>query len=140
MLDNFSQAAIEGIAQETQKAGGGDKSNGHSDSGNSGNHSAAPQKLWLRQQQWQVRGDFEAHPLKEAYRPAPTQKKPIVPGPETARVVGPAGENLWTDALGRIKVQFYCDRYSQKNGHSSCWLRVSSPWAGNQSGALQLPR
>jgi type VI secretion system secreted protein VgrG len=126
---------VEEIAQETQKAGAqGDKGKRHADS------SAATQKVWLRKQQWQVRVDFEVHPLKEAYRPAPTQKKPIVPGPETALVVGPEGENLWTDELGRIKVQFYWDRSGQKNGHSSCWIRVSSPWAGNQLGALQLPR
>ncbi|MDR3322914.1 MAG: type VI secretion system tip protein VgrG [Zoogloeaceae bacterium] len=121
---------VEEIAQETQKAGGSDKSSS----------SAATQKSGLREQTWQVRVDFEAHPLKEVYRPEPTQQKPVVPGPETALVVGPEGESLWTDELGRVKVQFYWDRLGQKNENSSCWVRVSSPWAGNQLGSLQLPR
>jgi type VI secretion system secreted protein VgrG len=55
-------------------------------------------------------------------------------------VVGPAGENIWTDALGRIKVQFPWDRLGANDGHSSCWLRVSSPWAGNQLGGIHIPR
>jgi hypothetical protein len=57
-----------------------------------------------------------------------------------AVVVGPAGENIWTDALGRIKVQFPWDRLGANDGHSSCWLRVSSPWAGNQLGGIHIPR
>jgi type VI secretion system secreted protein VgrG len=85
-------------------------------------------------------GNFELHPTKEVYRVEARQKKPVVAGPEVALVVGPEGENIWTDELGRIKVQFYWDRYGGKDENSSCWLRVSSPWAGNQLGSLQLPR
>src|SRR5690606_6821787 len=61
-------------------------------------------------------------------------------GPQTARVVGPEGEEIWTDKYGRIKVQFHWDRYGKKNENSSCWVRVSSPWAGGGFGGLQLPR
>ncbi|BEP52798.1 hypothetical protein GmRootV118_00420 [Variovorax sp. V118] len=93
-----------------------------------------------RKQQWRVQVDFTAHPVTEPLRPEPTQPKPAMVGPQVALVVGPEGQNLWTDELGRIKVQFPWDRQGQKNQHSSCWVRVSSPWAGNQLGGIQIPR
>ncbi|MDB5895724.1 MAG: type secretion protein ImpA [Rhodoferax sp.] len=93
-----------------------------------------------RRQRWQVQVDFTTHPMTEALRPALTQPKPFSHGPQVALVVGPEGQNLWTDALGRIKVQFPWDRIGQRNQNSSCWVRVSSPWAGNQLGATQVPR
>ncbi|APW35846.1 type VI secretion protein ImpA [Rhodoferax koreense] len=93
-----------------------------------------------RRQQWRVEVDFTAHPMREPLRPALTFPKPYSPGAQTALVVGPDGENLWTDQLGRIKVQFPWDRIGMKNQHSSCWVRVSSEWAGNQLGAMHLPR
>ncbi|WP_139140393.1 type VI secretion system Vgr family protein, partial [Variovorax boronicumulans] len=93
-----------------------------------------------RKQQWRVQVDFTAHPVTEPLRPKPTQPKPAMVGPQVALVVGPEGQNLWTDELGRIKVQFPWDRLGQKNQHSSCWVRVSSPWAGNQLGGIQIPR
>jgi type VI secretion system secreted protein VgrG len=55
-------------------------------------------------------------------------------------VVTGGADNIWTDYLGRIKVQFPWDRYGQRNENSGCWLRVSSPWAGNQLGGIHLPR
>jgi type VI secretion system secreted protein VgrG len=91
-------------------------------------------------QQWRVKVDFTAHPVTEPLRPAHTQPKPRAAGCQVAVVVGPAGENIWTDALGRIKVQFPWDRLGANDGHSSCWLRVSSPWAGNQLGGVHIPR
>jgi type VI secretion system secreted protein VgrG len=93
-----------------------------------------------RKQHWKVEVDLTAHPMAEPLRPALTQAKPFTHGPQTALVVGPEGQNLWTDEYGRIKVQFPWDRLGQKNQHSSCWIRVSSPWAGNQLGGVQLPR
>jgi type VI secretion system secreted protein VgrG len=93
-----------------------------------------------RKQHWKVQVDFTAHPMVEVLRPALTQPKPFTHGPQTALVVGPEGQNLWTDELGRIKVQFPWDRLGQKNQHSTCWVRVSSPWAGNQLGGIQIPR
>ena len=93
-----------------------------------------------RKQHWKVEVDFTAHPMAEPLRPAPTQAKPFTRGPQPALVVGPAGQNIWTDKLGRIKVQFPWDRIGQKNQHSTCWIRVSSPWAGNQLGSIQIPR
>jgi len=93
-----------------------------------------------RKQHWRVQVDLTAHPLTEPLRPALTQPKPRNAGVQTALVVGPAGQNLWTDELGRIKVQFPWDRLGQCNQHSTCWLRVASPWAGNQLGAIHIPR
>ena len=94
--------------------------------------------------QWRVQVQFEVQPTTEPLRPLPTQRKPKTGGPETALVVGPGGDtaesNIHTDALGRIKVQFPWDRYGARNQNSSCWLRVASSWAGNQLGAMQLPR
>jgi len=93
-----------------------------------------------RQQQWRVNVDFTAHPVTEPLRPASTHAKPQAGGPQSALVVGPAGQNIWTDELGRIKVQFPWDRVGRKDQHSTCWIRVSSPWAGNQLGGIQIPR
>jgi len=92
------------------------------------------------QQQWRVQVDLRAHPARVPLRPAFTRTKPHTCGPQSALVVGPDDQNIWTDEFGRIKVQFPWDRLGQKNQHSSCWVRVSSPWAGNQLGSIQLPR
>ena len=92
------------------------------------------------QQRWRVQVDLLAHPITEPLRPTLTRTKPHTHGPQTARVVGPESQELWTDELGRIKVQFPWDRQGQENPHSSCWVRVSSPWAGNQLGGVHLPR
>ncbi|WP_104024180.1 type VI secretion system tip protein VgrG [Vibrio hyugaensis] len=71
---------------------------------------------------------------------APKMASPVVDGPQTAVVVGPAGEEIYTDEYGRIKVQFYWDRYAQSDEHSSCWLRVSQSMAAPNWGAVYLPR
>ena len=81
-------------------------------------------------QRWRVQLELELHPVAEPLRPALVRPKPLTCGPQTAVVVGPEGQNIWTDELGRIKVQFPWDRLGQNNEHSSCWVRVSSPWAG----------
>src|SRR5690606_3489885 len=83
---------------------------------------------------------FVAVPCSTQYRAARITPVPHTHGPQTATVVGPAGEELWTDKFGRVKVQFHWDRYGVKNENSSCWVRVSSPWAGGGFGGLQLPR
>lgn len=83
---------------------------------------------------------FVVLPTSQQYRAPRATPVPKTHGPQTARVVGPAGEEIWTDSYGRIKVQFHWDRYGKKNENSSCWVRVSSPWAGGGFGGLQLPR
>ena len=66
--------------------------------------------------------------------------KPFVQGPQTAVVVGPGGEEIYTDKYGRVKVQFHWDRRGKKDENSSCWIRVSQPWAGKSWGAISIPR
>ena len=66
--------------------------------------------------------------------------KPTVHGPQTALVVGPAGEEIYTDEYGRVKVQFHWDRYGQADENSSCWIRVGQVWAGKKWGGMFVPR
>ncbi len=66
--------------------------------------------------------------------------KPIVQGPQTAVVVGPEGDEIFTDEYGRIKVQFHWDRYGENDENSSCWVRVSQIWAGTKWGGIHIPR
>jgi type VI secretion system secreted protein VgrG len=75
-----------------------------------------------------------------AYRPLPMIARPVVQGPQTAIVVGKAGEEIWTDKYGRIKVQFHWDRLGQSDENSSCWVRVAQGWAGKGWGAMSVPR
>lgn len=83
---------------------------------------------------------FETLPPATAFRPPRLAPRPSVAGSHTAMVVGPAGEEVWTDAHGRVKVQFPWDRQGKKDGLSSCWVRVSQMWAGAGWGALFVPR
>lgn len=83
---------------------------------------------------------FQTIPATLTYRPPQATPKPQAQ-PCTATVVGKAGEEIWTDVYGRIKVQFHWDRYGNKDEYSSPWLRVSSPMAGDQTrGMVFLPR
>jgi type VI secretion system secreted protein VgrG len=83
---------------------------------------------------------FAAIPSAQQFRPRRMTPKPFVQGPQTAVVVGPAGEEIYTDKYGRVKVQFHWDRLGKKDENSSCWIRVSHPWAGKQWGGISLPR
>lgn len=77
---------------------------------------------------------------QQSFRPLANTPRPVVKGPQTAIVVGPAGEEIWTDQFGRVKVHFYWDRHDQSNENSSCWIRVSQAWAGKNWGSMQIPR
>ncbi len=79
---------------------------------------------------------------KQQFRPRRTTPKPFVQGPQTAIVVGPSGEEIYTDddGMGQVKVQFHWDRRGKHDAKSSCWIRVSHPWAGKGWGAVALPR
>ncbi len=83
---------------------------------------------------------FTCIPATGTYRPARVTPKPFVQGLQSAVVVGPSGEEIYTDKYGRIKVQFIWDRQGQNNENSSCWIRVAQVWAGATWGALFLPR
>jgi len=74
------------------------------------------------------------------FRPEHRTAKPFVRGSQTAIVVGPAGEEIFTDKNGRVKVQFHWDRDGQADSSSSCWVRVAQAWAGSGWGAMFVPR
>jgi len=73
---------------------------------------------------------FTAIPSTVAFRPLKTIEKPCVRGLQTATVVGPKGEEIYTDDWGRVKVQFHWDRLGQDDEKSSCWLRTAQAWGG----------
>ena len=81
-----------------------------------------------------------AIPSAQNYQAPRHTPKPIVQGPQTAIVVGKAGEEIHTDKYGRVKVQFHWDRYGTNDQNSSCWVRVSHPWAGKGWGMIAIPR
>lgn len=86
------------------------------------------------------RNAFTCIPATVVYRPGRTTPRPVVSGPQTAVVVGPSGEEIYTDKYGRVKVQFFWDRLGKKDENSSCWVRVAEGWAGKTWGTLFLPR
>ena len=88
----------------------------------------------------QYSNKFNAIPFDLAYRPPHTADKPHVWGCQTAVVVGPSGEEIYVDKYGRVKVHFHWDRENQRDQSSSCWIRVATPWAGQNWGAIHLPR
>jgi len=83
---------------------------------------------------------FTAMSRQQDFRPPCHTPKPLVHGPQTAKVVGKRGEEIWTDQYGRIKVQFHWDRQGNEDENSSCWIRVAQGWAGKRWGSLFLPR
>ncbi|PBI85899.1 Phage-related baseplate assembly protein [Variovorax boronicumulans] len=83
---------------------------------------------------------FGVQPTSFPFRARRITRVPSTQGPQTATVVGPPGEDIWIDKYGRVKVQFRWDRYGQRNEDSSCWVRVSSAWAGSNFGAVNHPR
>ncbi|WP_416762587.1 type VI secretion system Vgr family protein [Roseateles sp. So40a] len=87
-----------------------------------------------------LRCRFHAIPADQQFRPERRTPKPMAPGPQTAIVTGPSGEEIFTDKYGRVKVQFHWDRRGQRNETSSCWIRVSQPWAGKGWGGVSIPR
>ncbi|RKG79717.1 type VI secretion system Vgr family protein [Corallococcus terminator] len=84
--------------------------------------------------------EFLCQPATVPFRPLRSTPRPVIPGAQTAIVVGPSGEEIHTDEHGRIKVQFHWDREGKSDDKSSCWIRVSQAWAGPGWGALYLPR
>jgi type VI secretion system secreted protein VgrG len=83
---------------------------------------------------------FRVMESKQPFRAQRLTPEPIVQGPQTAVVVGPKGEEIYTDKYGRVKVQFHWDRYGKSDENSSCWIRVAHPWAGKNWGMVAIPR
>jgi type VI secretion system secreted protein VgrG len=83
---------------------------------------------------------FTCIPAEVPFRPARTAPKPVVQGPQPAVVVGPRGEEIYSDEFGRVRVQFFWDRVGKGDENSTCWVRTSQPWAGKNWGAMWIPR
>ncbi|AKQ64456.1 VgrG protein [Myxococcus hansupus] len=86
------------------------------------------------------RNQYQLLPKAVPYRPRRLTPLPQIAGPQTATVVGPAGEEIHTDGHGRIKVQFHWDRAGKRDDKASCWVRVGQPWGGPAWGDVWLPR
>jgi type VI secretion system secreted protein VgrG len=84
--------------------------------------------------------DFLGIPSSVTLRPERKTPKSIVEGTQTAMIVGPKGEEIYTDKYGRVKVQFHWDREGSQDEKSSCWIRVASTFAGGNYGAIFTPR
>jgi uncharacterized protein involved in type VI secretion and phage assembly len=90
---------------------------------------------------------FECIPASVVFIPPRITPWPVMRGTQTARVVGPAGEEIQVDKYGRVKVQFDWDLEGSEAGKpkrfgadSSCWIRVCQGWAGGQYGIMFIPR
>lgn len=89
---------------------------------------------------YELEVDVEAIPMSIQWRAPLHTPKPLAGGPQTATVVGPAGEEIYTDEYGRVKVQFYWDRDGKSDQDSSVWMRVSQGWALAKFGMMTIPR
>jgi type VI secretion system secreted protein VgrG len=89
---------------------------------------------------FQYANTFTCIPFSVPYRPARVTARPRIHGTQTAVVVGPSGDEIFTDPNGRVKVQFHWDREGQNDAESSSWVRVATFWAGKQWGGIHLPR
>jgi type VI secretion system secreted protein VgrG len=83
---------------------------------------------------------FECIPHEVLFRPLRTARKPVVEGVQTAFVIGPEGEEIYTDQHGRVKVLFHWDREGGRNGDATCWIRVAQSMAGIRWGGVTIPR
>jgi type VI secretion system secreted protein VgrG len=87
-----------------------------------------------------VRCEFEAQDLGQPFVLPRATPRPSIAGAQTAIVSGPANQEIWTDAEGRVQLRFHWDRRRSGAEPASCWVRVSQLWAGAGFGAVHLPR
>lgn len=87
-----------------------------------------------------MRTAFTAIPAGQQFRPEQRTETPFIRGPQTAVVVGPSGEEIYTDEHARVKVMFRWDRAAAADENCSCWIRVSQEFAGKRWGSIQIPR
>lgn len=83
--------------------------------------------------------DFSFIPGKNDWRP-PFIHKPQADGDEIATVVGPAGEEIYVNEDGAVKIHFHWNRYDAPDENASCWVRVLQNWNGDGFGFLSIPR
>ncbi|MGV2293366.1 type VI secretion system tip protein TssI/VgrG [Trinickia sp. YCB016] len=91
-------------------------------------------------QRYRCEADFTLQPTNEPFRLRRTAAKPRITGVEYAVVTCPENQEIWTDAYGRVKLQFLWDRLGKNDERSSCWVRVAGTWRGEQFGGIFLPR
>ncbi|MCI0151580.1 type VI secretion system tip protein VgrG [Paraburkholderia sediminicola] len=89
---------------------------------------------------YEISATFEVQPATTTFRPERSVDRPRTTGPQTAMVTGPEGSEIWTDNYGRVKLKFHWDHSPVKDQNSSCWVRVSYPWAGSNYGGIHIPR
>jgi len=87
----------------------------------------------------QYENSFTCIPEALPFRPPRVTPEPVIHGTQTAVVVGPAGQQSFTDKYGRVKVQFRWDRQGQRSSDSSCWIRVAQPFSGDGHGVVWRP-
>ncbi|MDR8798838.1 type VI secretion system Vgr family protein [Burkholderia multivorans] len=91
-------------------------------------------------QQYRCEAQFTVQPTNEPFRLLRTIAKPRMNGVEYGVVTCPDNQEIWTDAYGRVKLQFLWDRLGKNDERSSCWVRVAGAWHGDQFGGVFLPR
>ncbi|VWB42710.1 type VI secretion protein ImpA [Burkholderia lata] len=91
-------------------------------------------------QRYRCEADFTLQPTNEPFRLLRTIAKPRMTGVEYGVVTCPENQEIWTDAYGRVKLQFMWDRLGNNDERSSCWVRVAGAWHGDQFGGIFLPR
>ncbi len=103
-------------------------------------HSASDVEFEAGTSRADYRNMFSCIPASTVFRAGRVTPKPVVTGVQSAVVVGPEKEEIYTDKYGRVKIQFFWDRRGEKNENSSCWVRVSQGWAGKNWGMVFNPR
>jgi len=95
---------------------------------------------WIKNSGSPYKNSFTCIPYEIPFRPSRKTPKPLICGTQTAFVTGPPGNEIYSDSLGRVKVQFHWDRVGKKDESSSCWIRVGHSEAGKNWGSLDIPR
>jgi type VI secretion system secreted protein VgrG len=126
VITQVSHQAAEG---SFRSEGGGSGGGGQDGSGQAGSDDGSNQ----------YGNTFSAQPFELPYRPDRSTERPKICGPMTAVVVGAAGDEIFTDEYGRVKVKFMWDPASDSTD-SSCWARVATSWAGQNWGSIHIPR
>jgi type VI secretion system secreted protein VgrG len=103
-------------------------------------HGVQPQAETTDAGSCQYGNTFVAILSSKPFRPRPRGRRPQILGVQSAKVVGPPNEEIYTDDLGRVKIQFPWDRYGKNNERSSCWVPVAQIWSGSGWGTLFTPR
>ncbi len=76
----------------------------------------------------------------EPFRPGRDTPRPRVEGVQSAIVVGPDGQEIYTDEFGRVRLRFHWDREGDFDDNRTCWVRVAQSWAGGAFGEMVIPR